>query len=60
MAHYGHVLRVATRGEGDPEALCRRVLGEEKIAIDRCVSARATVEDAFVSMVREDARREVA
>ena len=60
VAHYGHVLRVATRGEGDPEALCRRVLGEEKIAIDRCVSARATVEDAFVSMVREDARREVA
>ncbi len=54
VAHYGHLLRVAVRG-ADPEALSRRVLGAEGIAIDRCTRARATVEDAFVSMVREDA-----
>jgi len=54
VAHYGHVLRLATRG-ADAEALARKVLGAEGIAIHRCAPARATVEDAFVSMVREDA-----
>ena len=54
VAHYGHVLRVAARGS-DPEALTRRVLDAEGIPVERCARARATVEDAFVSMVREDA-----
>jgi ABC-2 type transport system ATP-binding protein len=54
VAHYGHVLRVATRHGADPRALVERVLGAQGIAIARCRDVRATVEDAFVSMVRED------
>ncbi len=55
VAHYGHVLRVAARG-ADAAALSREVLGEAGLSIERCERARATVEDAFVSMVREDGR----
>ena len=54
MAHYGHLLRVATRGGADPEALARAVLESAAILIDKSRPARATVEDAFVSMVRDD------
>ncbi|MFO0649158.1 MAG: ABC transporter ATP-binding protein [Polyangiales bacterium] len=55
VAHYGHVLRVAVRG-ADPTEVARQVLGAAGLAIERCERARATVEDAFVSMVREDSR----
>ncbi len=54
VAHYGHLLRVATRGGADPEALARAVLESAAILIDKSRPARATVEDAFVSMVRDD------
>jgi len=54
VAHYGHILRVATKDGPDPEALASEVLGPLGIAIDRSRPARATVEDAFVSMVRDD------
>jgi hypothetical protein len=40
-------------GNTDPEALARTVLGE---AVRSVRPARATVEDAFVSMVRHEAR----
>ena len=56
VAHYGHVLRLATKGDADPEALARDVLAGVAIPIERCRLARATVEDAFVSMVRDDSR----
>jgi ABC-2 type transport system ATP-binding protein len=56
VAHYGHLLRVAARGQ-DPERLAARLLAEAGIAIARSRPARATVEDAFVSMVREERRR---
>ncbi|MFO0748283.1 MAG: ABC transporter ATP-binding protein [Myxococcota bacterium] len=56
VAHYGHLLRVATKGGADPEALALAVLGEAGIAIAKSRPARVTVEDAFVSMVRDDAR----
>jgi ABC-2 type transport system ATP-binding protein len=52
VAHYGHTLRFATLGGSDPEELARRVLGA---AVRSSRSARVTVEDAFVSMVRRDA-----
>lgn len=54
VAHYGHLLRVATKGGADPEALAAEVLGAAHIHVDRTRPARATVEDAFVSMVRDD------
>ena len=54
VAHYGHVLRVATLGDVDPEHLARETLAVHAIPILRSRPARATVEDAFVSMVRAD------
>ena len=56
VAHYGHLLRVATRGGVDPLALSERVLGELGLELKRARLARVTVEDAFVSMVREEGR----
>ncbi|MEB2310541.1 MAG: ABC transporter ATP-binding protein [Sorangiineae bacterium] len=56
VAHYGHLLRLATRGGADPEAVARAVLGPLGIELRNLRSARVTVEDAFVSMVREDER----
>ena len=60
VAHYGHLLRVATRGGIDPEAFAAAVLAAAGIAIDKSRPARTTVEDAFVSMVRADESRHVA
>ncbi len=57
VAHYGSVLRVATKNLIDPEKVARQTLEPKGIAIDKCKETRVTVEDAFVSMVREDARR---
>ncbi|MCC6216820.1 MAG: ABC transporter ATP-binding protein [Polyangiaceae bacterium] len=54
VAHYGHVVRLATRDGQDPEALARAVLDPLGIAITRGRPARVTVEDAFVSMVRRE------
>jgi ABC-2 type transport system ATP-binding protein len=53
VAHYGHLIRLATLRGVDPEALARRLLGA---AVLSARPARVTVEDAFVSMVRHDAR----
>ena len=52
FAHFGHRMRLATRGGQDPSSLAQAVLGRARIAIESCVRRRATVEDAFVSMVR--------
>jgi ABC-2 type transport system ATP-binding protein len=60
VAFYGHVLRLATLGGADPEALCARVAAERGLTIESSRPARVTVEDAFVSMVRHDARAEAA
>ena len=54
VAHYGHLLRLATVGGADPEALCARIARELKLSVLSSRPARATVEDAFVSMVRHD------
>lgn len=53
-AHYGHVLRLATRRGTDAVPWARQRLQEHGIAVVSIRPARATVEDAFVSMVRED------
>jgi len=55
-AHYGHVLRVATRDCDDPISLVRERLTTAGVPIATIQPARATIEDAFVSMVREDDR----
>jgi ABC-2 type transport system ATP-binding protein len=52
VAHYGHTMRLATLRGRDPEDLARQVLGS---TLRSTRPARATVEDAFVSMVRHDA-----
>jgi len=57
VAHYGHVLRFATRRRADPLVLARDVLGARGISIGSARETRATVEDAFVAMVRADAEK---
>ncbi len=54
VAHYGHLLRLATRRRADPVQLARQVLGEWGIAVITSRETRATVEDAFVAMVKAD------
>ncbi len=62
VAHYGNVLRVATVGGVEPELLAAQVAKAAGLAISTSRPARATVEDAFVSMVRHepDANAEAA
>jgi ABC-2 type transport system ATP-binding protein len=62
VAHYGHLLRVATRGDADPERLLGELLAERGITVKSSRKTRVTVEDAFVSMVRseENAQRRSA
>jgi ABC-2 type transport system ATP-binding protein len=55
VAHYGHELRVATRGV-DAAELVKRVLAEHGIRLASARPTRVTVEDAFVSMVRAEQR----
>jgi ABC-2 type transport system ATP-binding protein len=57
VAHYGSVLRVATRGRADPELIAQGTLASSGIAIRVYRETRVTVEDAFVSMVRDDMKR---
>jgi ABC-2 type transport system ATP-binding protein len=54
VAHYGHVLRLTTRGGVDPAAFTLALLQQHGIAVQSSVPSRVSVEDAFVSMVRED------
>ena len=56
VAHFGPLLRVATRDGADPVAVVADVLGARGIAIVRSRESRTTVEDAFVSMVRAEHR----
>jgi ABC-type multidrug transport system ATPase subunit len=54
VAHYGHLLRVAVRGADAAEVARAALAG---FAVDEVRDARVTVEDAFVSLVRAEARR---
>jgi ABC-2 type transport system ATP-binding protein len=56
VAHFGATLRIATRGDVDPEPLVRRLLESRGLEVARARAVRVTVEDAFVAMVREDER----
>jgi ABC-2 type transport system ATP-binding protein len=52
VAHFGHTLRVAVRDGADPVATTRAALGG--FVVENAREGRATVEDAFVAMVRAD------
>jgi ABC-2 type transport system ATP-binding protein len=52
--HYGNTMRVALRDAADAEAIVRNALSAAGIALMHVTPVRASVEDAFVSMVRED------
>jgi ABC-2 type transport system ATP-binding protein len=54
LAHYGHRLRLAVRHGIDPVAFARGVLDGAGIVARDVREVRATVEDAFVAMVRAD------
>ena len=54
VAHYGHLLRLATRAGTNAKELAERLLRAGKFQITQARSARVTVEDAFVSMVRRE------
>ena len=54
-AHYGNVMRIATRSEDASETV-GQLLRDADVGIRSLAPTRATVEDAFVSMVREDAQ----
>jgi ABC-2 type transport system ATP-binding protein len=62
VALFGAVLRVSARGGVDPATLVGRLLAARGLAVaaDGIRAARVTVEDAFVSMVREDERQRAA
>jgi ABC-2 type transport system ATP-binding protein len=54
VAHFGRILRVGFRGEPEPERVVRETLAAERIPVRRIAMGRPSVEDVFVSMVRED------
>jgi ABC-2 type transport system ATP-binding protein len=54
VAHYGRDLRLATRELADPGQVAHRVLDPLGIGVAAYREARVTVEDAFVSMVRQE------
>ncbi|MET0595666.1 MAG: ABC transporter ATP-binding protein [Polyangiaceae bacterium] len=54
IAHYGPLLRLATRDLADPEKVAHAALDPAGISIRNYRETRVTVEDAFVSMVRDD------
>jgi len=56
VAPFGSRLRVTTRREHDPAALVRAAMDAAGLSGNDPVEVRANLEDAFVSMVRDDAR----
>jgi ABC-2 type transport system ATP-binding protein len=54
VAHYGHVLRLTTRSGVDPAVFTLGLLEQHGIAVHSSSPSRVSVEDAFVSMVRQD------
>ena len=58
VAHYGSVLRLATRERADPDRVAKETLSPRGITIRALRETRVTVEDAFVSMVRDDMKKQ--
>jgi ABC-2 type transport system ATP-binding protein len=60
VAHLGELLRVATRPGAEPSSLVRGLLAHERFSVEEIREVRATVEDAFVSIVRAETSKEHA
>ena len=56
IAHYGHVIRVCTKDRADPLVVIHDNLPPQAPPPSDAREVRPTVEDAFVSMVREEER----
>jgi ABC-2 type transport system ATP-binding protein len=56
VAHYGDLLRVATRAGADPATVARDALAPLGFSVTDYRDGRVGVEDAFVSMVAEEMR----
>jgi ABC-2 type transport system ATP-binding protein len=56
VAHYGHLIRVCTKHHEDPLRVVHDMARELGSKPTEVREVRATVEDAFVSMVREEDR----
>ena len=56
VAHYGHLIRVCTKNHEDPLGVVHDILRQPGAKPAEVREVRATVEDAFVSMVREENR----
>jgi ABC-2 type transport system ATP-binding protein len=54
IAHYGHLIRICTRGQADPARVVSEALSALGLAEATTREVRPTVEDAFVSMVRQE------
>jgi ABC-2 type transport system ATP-binding protein len=54
VSHFGALLRVAVRGQRDPVQLVRETLTDAGLRVRHVSEARADIEDAFVSMVRDE------
>jgi ABC-2 type transport system ATP-binding protein len=54
VAHYGNVIRVCTRKGADPLVVLGDVTGKLGVTPSEVREVRPTVEDAFVSMAREE------
>jgi ABC-2 type transport system ATP-binding protein len=54
VAHYGRLLRLTTRGGADPVTFTTALLQAHGIVVQSSAPSRVSVEDAFVSMVRQD------
>lgn len=57
VSHFGHLLRVATRNNIDPKGIVHETLGDLALSAQHYQESRVTVEDAFVSMVRDEQAR---
>jgi ABC-2 type transport system ATP-binding protein len=62
LAHYGHLIRICSKNHEDPLAILGDAMRKVGAAAAEAREVRPTVEDAFVSMVREEdaARRRAA
>ena len=57
VAHYGHLMRVATRDLPEPAVALRKALALANLSVKSAEAVRITVEDAFVATVRAEANK---
>jgi hypothetical protein len=60
VAHYGTVFRVTVRESDDPMSVMREISDGRGLRFTNLHESRPSVEDAFVSMVRQSERAQPA